>query len=279
MTRVAVVGHVEWVEFARVPRVPRQGEIVHASETWQEAGGGGAVAAVQLSRLAGRCLFLTALGTDAAGELARRQLATHEGVELAAAARPEAQRRAFTFVDPTGERTITVLGERMVPRSDDPLAWDRLEDVDGLYFTGGDADALRSARAARVLVSSSRVLDTLREARVALDVLVASATDPGETYASGDLDPEPRFVVRTAGAAGGEWIGAEGGSGRWRAAPVPGPVRDAYGCGDSFAAGLTFALASGADLPEALELGARCGAACLTGDGPYSGQLRLAGGA
>ena len=31
--RVAVVGHVEWVEFARVERVPDPGEIVHALET------------------------------------------------------------------------------------------------------------------------------------------------------------------------------------------------------------------------------------------------------
>ena len=45
--RVAVVGHVEWIEFARVERVPKAGEIVHASETWEAAAGGGAVAAVQ----------------------------------------------------------------------------------------------------------------------------------------------------------------------------------------------------------------------------------------
>jgi ribokinase len=31
--RIAVVGHVEWVEFARVEAVPRPGEIVHALET------------------------------------------------------------------------------------------------------------------------------------------------------------------------------------------------------------------------------------------------------
>ena len=41
----AVVGHVEWIEFARVPRMPAPGEIVHVTESWQEAGGGGAVAA------------------------------------------------------------------------------------------------------------------------------------------------------------------------------------------------------------------------------------------
>ena len=42
--RVAVVGHVEWVEFARVEAVPKPGEIAHAFETWEEPAGGGAVA-------------------------------------------------------------------------------------------------------------------------------------------------------------------------------------------------------------------------------------------
>jgi hypothetical protein len=36
MTRVAVVGHVEWVRFATVAHVPRAGEIVHARETFCE---------------------------------------------------------------------------------------------------------------------------------------------------------------------------------------------------------------------------------------------------
>ena len=51
--RVAVVGHIEWVEFVRVGSVPLSGQIVHALETWEEPAGGGAVAAVQLARLAG----------------------------------------------------------------------------------------------------------------------------------------------------------------------------------------------------------------------------------
>src|SRR3712207_7556947 len=37
MTRVAAVGHVEWIEFARVPHYPAPGEAVHATENWQEA--------------------------------------------------------------------------------------------------------------------------------------------------------------------------------------------------------------------------------------------------
>ena len=62
--RVTVVGHVEWVEFARVERMPRPGEIVHSVETWEEAAGGGAVAAVQLAKLAGTATLFSALGVD-----------------------------------------------------------------------------------------------------------------------------------------------------------------------------------------------------------------------
>ena len=73
--RCAVVGHVEWTEFARMPAAPRAGEIVHATELWEEPGGGGAVIAAQLAKLAGRCELFTALGDDALGHRATRRLA------------------------------------------------------------------------------------------------------------------------------------------------------------------------------------------------------------
>jgi ribokinase len=50
---------------------------------------------------------------------------------------------------------------------------------------------------------------------------------------------------------------------------------DTYGAGDSFQAGLTYGLAAGMTIEEALELGARCGAHAVTGRGPTGGQLRL----
>ena len=72
--RVAVIGHVEWIEFVRVAHMPAAGDIVHAREAWQEPGGGGAVAAVQLARLAGDCTFFTTLGDDdLGGDLQGRQ--------------------------------------------------------------------------------------------------------------------------------------------------------------------------------------------------------------
>jgi ribokinase len=269
--RVAVVGHVEWVEFARVDHVPVPGEIVHALETWQEPAGGGAVAAVQLARLAGDCLFLTALGDDELGHRAAREL-EQLGVRVEAAWRPEPQRRAFTHIDAAAERTITVIGSRLGPHADDPLPWDDLAGADAVYFTAGDAGAVRAARAATQLVATTRANEALAPAHAELDVLVRSASDPGEGYV--ELEPPPRFVAETDGASGGLLRAAEGTTHHWAAAPLPGPAVSAYGAGDSFAGGLTFGLAQGLEPAQAVELGARCGAACMTGRGPYDAQLR-----
>ena len=262
--RLAVVGHVEWCEFVRVERVPGRGDIVHAREWWHEPAGGGAVAAVQLKRLAGDADFFTALGDDELGRRAREAL-ERLGVRLHAAVLDEPTRRATVFVDDDGERTITVLGDKLVPRERDRLPWDRLDGADGVYFVSGDADALRAARRARVLVATPRELTTLREGGVELDVVVGSGEDDGERFHAGDLDPPPRLVVATAGSLGG-W--AQPG-GPYRAVRPPDEIVDAYGAGDSFAAGLTFALAEGRDEAAALAFAAECGAEALTRRGAH----------
>src|SRR5436189_1819462 len=121
--RVGVVGHVEWVEFARVEEVPRPGDIVHSLDAWEEAAGGGAVAAVQLAKLAGSCVLFTAFGDDELGRRARAQLAA-QGATVRAMVDPAPQRRAFCFVDAGGERTITVLGDKLRPSARDArLPW------------------------------------------------------------------------------------------------------------------------------------------------------------
>ena len=269
--RVVVIGHVEWVEFARVEHIPRAGEIAHATETWQEAAGGGAVAAVQLANLGASVDFFTSLGRDELGRRAREQLAA-QGVRLHVGETKEPQRRAFTQIDEHGERTITVLGDKLLPSGDDgTLPWELAARADAVYFVSGDIAALRQGRRAPVLVATARELRTLSRAGVELDALVGSGGDVGERYSQGDLDPPPKLVITTSGALGG-W--AQPG-GPFRAAPLPGPIEDAYGCGDCFAAGLTFALAEGRSTPDALDLAARCGAAVLTGRGPYGAQLVL----
>jgi ribokinase len=271
--RAAVVGHVEWIDFGRVEHVPVAGEIVHVTESWMEPAGGGAVAAMQLCKLAGAATLYTALGDDEIGHRTKEGLEAL-GLRVDAIFRSEPQRRGFVHVDSAGERTITVIGSRLGPQAADPLPWQELAETDAVYFTAGDTGAAQAARQAGTLVSTARGLSTLAEAGVQLDALVASARDPGERYSPGDLEPPPLHVVRTAGAAGGEYESLDGDSGRWEAEPLPGPISDAYGCGDSFAAGLTFGLGSGLPIAEAAKLAARCGAACLTGRGPYQGQLR-----
>jgi len=260
------------VEFALVDHAPEPGEIVHALETWEEPAGGGAVAAVQLANLGGSCLLFTALADDALGRRSREELEAR-GVTVHAGHAPGTQRRALTHVDEAGERTITVLGDKLLPSGEDgSLPWEELRRCDAVYFVSGDVSALRAARHCPALVAAARELATLRRAAVEVDVLVGSGEDAAERFEFGELDPEPRIVVTTAAGLGG-WIRP---GGPFRAAPLPGPVSDAYGCGDCFAAGVTYGIALGSPVDEAVALGARCGAAVLTGRGAYGHQLTAA---
>jgi ribokinase len=261
--RCAVVGHVEWVEFARVPHWPEPGTIIHATEVWSEPAGGGAVVARQLALLAGRCELFTALGDDEGGRAATRRFA-ELGVDTHVQHRDSPTRRAWTHIDGDGERTITVLGDKLLPLGPLPL-----DGYDLVFFVSGDAEALRSARQSRFVATTMREQPTLHEAGVPLDLVVGSANDPREQY-DGTLDVE--VVVRTNGPHGGTANGEP-----FAAVEPRGPVVDTYGAGDSFGAALAFGLARGEALPEALRFAARAGAAVLTGRGPYASQLSSKG--
>jgi ribokinase len=257
--RCAVVGHVEWVEFARVPRMPSAGEIVHAQRVWEEPAGGGAVVARQLALLAGRCELFTALGDDVLGRESATRLAGL-GVDVHVTW-GGSTRRAWTHVDTAGERTITVLGDKLLPAGPLPL-----DGYDLVFFVAGDQAALRSARAARFVAGTARELSTLKDGDVELDLLVASANDAAERY---DDSLRVRHVAVTDGANGGTLDGEP------YTAVSAGKIVDTYGAGDSFAAALAFGLARGDDAHSATELAARAGAAVIAGAGPYEAQLAL----
>ncbi|MEQ1500937.1 MAG: PfkB family carbohydrate kinase [Myxococcota bacterium] len=268
--RAAVLGHVEWVSFLRVDRSPAPGVIGLATEAWDEPAGGGGVAAVELARLAGACTLYTAIGDDPVGQgLAAAFAALHRAgrVTVVGPTRPEPHRRAITWLDPNHERTIVVIGEAQALRGADAVP---IGPIDVAYVCKGDADAVRAVRsAARVVVATARMLPVLRQAGIALDALVRSGSDPGEAYRDGDLAPAPALVATTAGADGGAWSTADGRSGRWAIAPLPGPIADSSGCGDSFAAGLAFALAEGRDPDAAVRFAATRGALALTRRGAH----------
>ena len=269
MLRVAVVGHVEWVTHAR-GHVPAIGQIAHLVDAFDEPAGGGAVAATQVARLGVACRFYTALGDDGCGEASRRIL-EDRGVTVLAARRTEAQTRALTVVDQTGERTILVTGERLSPRIDDPLPWADLPRCDGAFFTGDDPRTLIAARSARHLVVTARRFASLVESGVQADVVVASATDPDEAFDLEALPVAPRAFVLTEGGRGGRIVVGDR-ERRFEPASPPGPIVDAYGAGDNFAAGLTVGLARGLPLEEAVALASRCGATALTRRGGLGPQ-------
>src|SRR5262249_42647500 len=162
-------------------------------------------AAVQLANLNGSALLFTAFGDDEFGRRSRREL-EERGVTVHATTLHEPQRRALTYIDDDGERTITVLGHKLLPSGEDgTLPWEELRRCDAVYFVSGEVAALRSARHAPVLVATSRELATLGRGGVEVDVLVGSGEDGGERFDAGDLDPPPKIVVTTAGALGG-WV-------------------------------------------------------------------------
>ena len=268
-----MVGHVEWVDFIPVDRLPGAGQVVHAQGAFSRAAGGGGVVAVVLAELGGEVDFYCALGDDSHGHAAAQQL-TERGVRLHVAWRSgEPTRRAITMLESTGERTIVTIGERLEPRGSDELQWDELDHAAAVYFTAGDPGAFAHARRARAVVASPRgrraLTATGADARGhgghLVDALIYSAGDQDESAWAEHLAAQARLVVQTRGAQGGVWWGESEGS--WAPAPLPGPAKDSYGCGDSFAAGFTFALARGEDVAAAAALGAECGARCLTRDG------------
>ena len=265
MTKVAVVGHVEWVDFIPVARMPSRGEVIAADgPAFARAAGGGGVAAVVLAELGADVDFFCALGDDALGRAAAEQLADRGVTPHVAWRKDQPTRRALTLLEDRGERTIVTVGERLEPRGPDRLDWELLERADGVYFTAGDVPALERARAATKLVATPRGRDALERGPI-IDALVFSDRDPDESAWARRLAGRARLLVETRGAEGGVWTGESQGS--WKAVPPDGPIKDSYGCGDSFAAAFTFALAGGAGVQDAAALGARCGARCLTRTG------------
>ncbi len=258
------------------PRRARAGRRRHRARDRSLGGARQAAArssAVQLARLAGDCTFYTALGDDERGAWSRRRLA-ELGVRVEAATRDEPTRRGVVFVDANGERTITTLGRRLEPTTADDLPWDELEGVDAVYFTAGDAGALREARRREGAGGDEPDRGPARRGRRAPGRGRGQRRRPGRGVRSRRRSPiHPTWSFGPTGVRGGRYETSDGRSGPYEPAAPPGPVVDTYGAGDSFAAGSRSRSVAGLEIEEALSLAARCGAWCAAGRGPYGNQL------
>ena len=265
--KLAVIGHVEWVTFLKVDQLPLAGEISHAKDCFEEAAGGGAVAAIQMARLINEPVdFFTALGEDTYGEKCYKRL-TKLGLNLKVAWRGKATRKGISLTCKEGERAITVIGERLQPIASDHLPWNDLKNYDGVFITATDKEGIRLASKAKFVAATPRTGETtLRNSNVKINALIGSGLDPDEKINYHELIPKPDIYIATEGKAGGTVYPNKY---KYKSIKPSSKEIDTYGCGDCFAGAVTTALSANLNLDQALKIGSYCGAECSTHYGPY----------
>ncbi|WP_269606323.1 PfkB family carbohydrate kinase [Prochlorococcus marinus] len=265
--KLAVIGHVEWVSFLKVDQLPLAGEISHAKDSFEEAAGGAAVAAVQMARLInGPVDLITSLGNDNYGEKCYERL-TKIGLNLKVAWREKPTRKGISLISKDGERAITVIGERLQPIASDNLPWGDMQNYDGIFVTATDEEGIRLAREAKFLSATPRTGEqTLKNSKVKINALIGSALDPGEKINLEELEPKPDIYISTKGKLGGTIFPENI---KYKSIKPSSKEIDTYGCGDCFAGAVTAALSAKLNLEQAINIGAYCGAECSTHFGPY----------
>ena len=263
----AVVGHIEWVNFLKVDLLPKPGVISHAESSIEYPAGGGTVIAKTLSDLTiNKVHFFTSLGKDFYGEQSFNIL-SGMGLKLHVAWSNKPTRRGFSLIDSNGERSITVIGERLAPSHQDKLDWSIFEKMDGIFITASDSEIFKRARIADLLCTTPRVgIKTINKSKVFLDGLIGSNLDPGEVYSLSELIKQPRYIIKTEGENGGIIFPG----GRYKALKNKKRKVDSYGCGDSFAAGILYGLTSKWSIEKCLDLAKVLGRDSSEFFGPYA---------
>ena len=206
MPRVAVVGHVEFVEFLEIERLPVEGEVLHATGAFTRAAGGGGVAAVVLAGLGAEVHFF-----HGAGSRPRRR----SGRRRADRARRADARRLAQRADPPGgnapqgrwraddrhDRRATQ-SPRQRPAQVGAVARRRRR-----LLHGGGHGALQRSREARELVATPRARDALEGDGPIVDALVFARHDQEESDLAKRFARRARLFVSTDGADGGNWSG------------------------------------------------------------------------
>ena len=270
--RFAVVGHVEWINFLEVDCLPKAGLISHSKRSLELPAGGGSVIAKTLREITtGDVHFFTSLGNDFHG-MQTKEIFEKMGIHLHVAWRNYPTRKGFSLIDKSGERSITIVGDRLAPSSKDNLNWNLLKEMDGIFITAGDEYIFKESRSCPILCTTPRVgIQIINKSQVFLDALIGSNLDPDENYCLSDLTKMPKLIIKTEGENGGFLIPG----GRFKAICNDIPIIDSYGCGDSFAAGILFGLASKWNIEKTVKLGTVLGGNCIGNFGPYANIKKI----
>jgi ribokinase len=175
------------------------------------------------------------------------------------------------LIDSRGERAITVIGERLAPNYKDNLDWNIFKNMDGIFITASDSEIFKMARSASILCTTPRVgLNTINKSNVLLDGLIGSNLDPGEIFSLSELCVKPKYTIKTEGERGGIIFPG----GRYEALENKKLKVDSYGCGDSFAAGMLYGMASKWNIDKSLNLAKILGRDSSEFFGPYKNDKK-----
>lgn len=285
---VVVVGSANRDFVYRVPRIPSPGETVLATDAAPHAGGKGANQAIAAARAGASVEFITALGSDADGDVLAHEL-SQAGVLLHARRVDAPTGTAFVTVAQSGENAIVVNSganahlvevtavERDIIAASDFL----LVQLETPLETVVEAATVARAAETVVVLNAAPICSLPERLLAIVDVLIvneheaiALARDlsghrmPGETLsvdAAHDIAITLReavpAVIITLGANGAIVLNRDMGDGpaahvpAFRATPV-----DTTGAGDTFCGALVATLARGEDLVDAAQFASAAGA-------------------
>jgi ribokinase len=269
--RFLVAGSLVLDLMAYVERLPKPGEVVHATRLLRSLGGKGFNQAVALRRLGAEVAMAGAVGEDSFGDAFLAGLGELDIERSRVLRLPQPTGLAMPVVDRTGENLIVAApGANLAvpPELAEGLDWRRMS---ALLLQGELAPDANLAFARAAAAAEVPVLLNAAPASAPLEQVVGLAAtvvvNEGEAEAMGGAESllalGARSVVVTLGAAGASLHGVAAGR-------VPAPavqVADTTGAGDAFAAALALALAEGREPLEAAAWAAAAGAAACTREG------------
>ncbi len=256
-------------------RIPGRGETVTGQRLQIGHGGKGANQAVMAARLGARVTFVSRVGDDVLGEMARENLSA-QGLRLDRVKRVEGESQgvASIWVEPDGSNRILIVPGANLALSEAEVAAD-LADIEAPDCVicqlevpiEAVAAALKWGRGhgAITILNPAPSAPLGHELLELVDWLIPNETEfEGLFGAPPDDDALARAATRFAGGLI-VTLGARGSAtvldGRvHRLGAPPAQTIDTTGAGDAFMGAFAYALSSGDPVPDAITLGNRCGA-------------------
>lgn len=286
--RIAVVGSYATGLTMKVKRLPSTGETVLASGYRVDHGGKGSNQVVACARLGAKVSFVASIGNDAFGESALK-LYRQEGIEVAFVRQTSDQPTGVGFIlveaesgnnciafDPGANELVTAAAVAQSEGAFNAAAV-VLAQLEIPVAAAEAAMACGRARGATTILNPAPVRPLPESVLRLVDVLTPNQTEAKVLAGrSPDATVAPEAVARDLIGAGVKQVvmtlGDEGAlivdaSSSKHVPAIRVPVVDTTGAGDAFNAGIATALAFGASLEAAVELGAIVGAMAVTKDG------------